>query len=499
MIDSDSAKKALFTLADEVREFDAGGAFRLRLLGDAVDGKDVEAWAFGDLYKMIDPEGIIERFKNQQTRGKLINVMELIRNTLILAPIMVTWFGISQATEKYASLLNDYLSSGTHGSTQPFLYLWQGGFDGRLSPLLTLSSIAFFDAGLLLLILILTFFTFYLDQQNTEHSDTEALQLRGELMHALTGASLLLVGKRKPEPLTAGDNLEVVAQKYDQMTRETNARFQSMVKQVLDQFNDMTKLVLDQFNETTKRITGQFDNVSLKMDGQLQAGNAYLKTLNTFVAGFNLLSTQMQDAAQNLRATNNSLTSSINGLIVPAQEMAQQQKQLSESVKESTALLQSSAKSLSEFGAKQNVLSQDMREILDNIIAAVEQATKLASSAGNYSGQQAQFLKQLEQERDAQRQLALLMSEASINVREALTNMGEGGRSLRAIAHDMKDMVDLQRSSDNTSVVQTYTDAANIIQRSGQALNVSANAIYDASQKLADAVDELESRLATTK
>ncbi|GAC1629767.1 MAG: hypothetical protein NVS4B7_18420 [Ktedonobacteraceae bacterium] len=43
MIDSDSAKKALFTLADKVRDFDAGGAFRLRLLGDAVGGKDAEA------------------------------------------------------------------------------------------------------------------------------------------------------------------------------------------------------------------------------------------------------------------------------------------------------------------------------------------------------------------------------------------------------------------------------------------------------------------------
>lgn len=499
MIDSDSAKKALFTLADNVREFDAGGAFRLRLLGDAVDGKDAEAWVFGDLYKMIDPEGIIERFRNEQTRGKLINFMELVRNTLILAPIMITWFGISQATKQYDVLLHQYLKDQSHDVTQPFLYLWQEGFGGRLPGYLTLSNIALFDAGLLLLILVLTFFTFYLDQQNTAHSETEALQLRGELMHALTGASLLLVSKRKPEPLTAGDNLEVVAQKYDKMTRDTNAKFESMVQQVLAQFNAMTKQVIDQFSDTTKKITTQFDNVSLKMDGQLQAGNAYLKTLNTFVAGFNTLSVEMQDAAQNLRATNNSLTTSINGLVAPAKEMAEQQKRLSESVKDSATLLQSSAKSLSDFGKKQDVLSQDMREILDNIIAAVEKATQLASSVGNFTAMQGQLLKQLEQERDAQRQLAVLMSDASVNVKEALANMGEGGRSLRSIAHDMKDIVDLQRSSDNTSVVQTYTDAANIIQRSGQTLNVSANAIYDASQKLVDVVDELESRITTRK
>ncbi|GAC1629775.1 MAG: hypothetical protein NVS4B7_18430 [Ktedonobacteraceae bacterium] len=448
---------------------------------------------------MIDPEGIIERFRNEQTRGRLINFMELIRNTLILAPIMITWFGISQATQQYDVLLSQYLHDNSHNVDQPFLYLWQEGFGGRLPPFLTLSSIALFDAGLLFLILVLTFFTFYLDQQNTAHSERETLQLRGELMHALTGASLLLVGKRKPEPLTAGDNLEVVAQKYDKMTRETNARFEGMVQQVLAQFNAMTRQVLDQFTDTTKKITTQFADVSRKMDTQLQAGNTYLTTLNTFVNGFQVLSQGMQSAAQNLKDTNNSLTTSINGLVVPAKEMAEQQKKPSESVKDSAVLLQSSAKSLSEFGRKQDVLAQDMRDTLDNIIMAVQKATQLASSVGNFTVQQGQFLKQLELERDAQRQLATLMSSASTEVKDALDAIKVSGTSMRAIAHDMKDIVDLQRASDNSSVVQTYTNAAHVIEKSGHSLSASAMAIYDASQKLADVVDELKSRLATIK
>lgn len=499
MIDSQSAQKTIVDLADKIRVFDKGAAIRLGLLARALDGKDATPWVFGDIYQMIDPDSIVEGFRSTQTRGRFIDILEMLRNTIILAPIMITWFSISQATEQYHTLLSEFLKSRPNDVSQPFLYLWQEGFGGRLPSYLTLSSIGIVDAALIAFILVLTLITFSMDRTNTLEKEREAFKFRAELTHALAGASLLLAGKRKPEPITAGDNLEVVAQKYDAMTQATNAKFDGMVQKVLAQFNTMTGQVMSQFADTTKRITDQFNAVSKKMDAQLQAGNTYLSTLNTFVQGFDTLSKDMQESAKLLKDTNNNLATSINGLVTPAKEMAKQQKDLADAVKDSVALLQSSAKTLSDLGKGQNALAQDMRDTLDTMNIAVEKAVQLASSVGNFTTQQGLFLKQLEQERDAQRQLALLMSDASVNVKEALASMGQGGLSLRGIAHDMKDLVDLQRSSDNSSVVQTYTSAAHTIERSGQALNASAVAIYDASQKLADAIDELENRLATTK
>ncbi len=496
MIDSASAKQTLLDLADKVREYDAGAAVRLRLLGDAVDGVDDQAWAEGDIYRMIDPDSIVERFRSQQTRGRLTNFLEIARNTLVLAPIIVTWYGISQATDKYHILLSELLKTNPNQNFQPFLYLWQQGFGGRLPWFLTLSNIALFDAFLLLLIFILTFLTFALSQTSTSQNEQEAQQVRSEIVHALTGASLVILGKKK---LTAGDNLEEVARKYDAMTRQTNAKFDAMIQQTLAQFNAMNKQVLDQFNATSTQVLDQFTDMTKQMNKQLQSGDAYLTKLATFVTGLDVLAKEMQASAQILKNTNTDLVAGINNLLAPMKEVAEQQKELYTSSRESVALLQNSARTLSDLGKAQHTWSDDLKDSLDTLEVAVEKVTLLASGLGALTTQQAAFLQQLGQEREAQRELATLMSAATVSVKEALATLNEGGRSLRSIAHDMKDIVDLQRASDNSSIVQTYSNAAHIIERSGNSLSASATAMYEASQKLVDVVDDLEASLTATK
>src|SRR5579872_761205 len=162
MIEISSVQESLHQMANKVQVYDTGAAVRLRLLADAVgvtaNGTDsakesAEQWAACDIFKLIDPDGIVERFKRHQTKGRLVGLLELLRNTLIFSPIIVTWYGISQASQAYSELLKtqpDQLS-------QPFLYLWQQGFEDKLSPLLTLSSIANIDAALLVFILFLPF------------------------------------------------------------------------------------------------------------------------------------------------------------------------------------------------------------------------------------------------------------------------------------------------------------------------------------------------------
>ncbi len=497
MIDNNSTKQSLLELADQVREYDVGAAVRLRLLSDAVEnGTNAEVWVESDIYKIIDPDGIVERFRSSQIRGKIVDILELLRNTFILAPIIVTWYGISQATDKYHILLGELLKTHPDQVSQPFLYLWQEGFGGRLPLWLTLSNVALIDAGLLVFIFFLTFFTFALAQSNANRSEREAQQLRSALVHALAGTSLFLLSRRKQVPLTAGDNLEAVARQYDAMTRQTGAKFDNMIQQILNQFNAMTKQVVEQFSATTKQVLNQFNAMTQKMDDQLNAGNAYLQKLNTFASDLDVLAKEMHTSAQTLRNTNNDLVASVNGLVGPAKELSEQQRRLADSVKESVALLQGSAKMLVDLSRKQDAWSSDLSDVLDTLNIAVEKAVQLASSTGNFTNQQSSFLQQLGKERDAQRELALLMSDATISVKEALASIGEGGRSLRSMAHDMKDIADLQRSSDNSSIVQTYAHAAQVIEKSGNSLNASAIAIYDAGQKLSDMIDELQNHLA---
>ncbi len=375
MIDNNSTKQSLLELADQVREYDVGAAVRLRLLSDAVEnGTNAEVWVESDIYKIIDPDGIVERFRSSQIRGKIVDILELLRNTFILAPIIVTWYGISQATDKYHILLGELLKTHPDQVSQPFLYLWQEGFGGRLPLWLTLSNVALIDAGLLVFIFFLTFFTFALAQSNANRSEREAQQLRSALVHALAGTSLFLLSRRKQVPLTA-------------VTRQTGAKFDNMIQQILNQFNAMTKQVVEQFSATTKQVLNQFNAMTQKMDDQLNAGNAYLQKLNTFASDLDVLAKEMHTSAQTLRNTNNDLVASVNGLVGPAKELSEQQRRLADSVKESVALLQGSAKMLVDLSRKQDAWSSDLSDVLDTLNIAVEKAVQLASSTGNFTHQ----------------------------------------------------------------------------------------------------------------
>src|SRR5574340_695667 len=123
MVDNSLVKESLDKLADRIQNSDPGGASRLQLLGEAVMGGpnvDTDTWAATDIYNFIDPESIVEYYRGQFTRSKYIDWMELSRNTLVLAPIIVTWFAISRAVPAY----HDLLAVNPSQVQLPFLYFW---------------------------------------------------------------------------------------------------------------------------------------------------------------------------------------------------------------------------------------------------------------------------------------------------------------------------------------------------------------------------------------
>src|SRR6185437_10365281 len=105
-----------------------------------------------DIVKLINPDQIVENYKNQPTTDTFISVLEWGRNILIFLPLLVSWFGISQAVSKYS----DFVGKHQDQITQPFLYLWQTGFGGELPSWLTLGSLAAIDAFLLFLLVTVT-------------------------------------------------------------------------------------------------------------------------------------------------------------------------------------------------------------------------------------------------------------------------------------------------------------------------------------------------------
>src|SRR5947208_15470632 len=96
----------LEAIANRVAATDEKAALRLRTLSRAVGGGSyADAWAASDVHQLIEPDQIIERFRNQHAKERVITLLEWIRNSLIFAPLVVTWYGISQAADMYTALI----------------------------------------------------------------------------------------------------------------------------------------------------------------------------------------------------------------------------------------------------------------------------------------------------------------------------------------------------------------------------------------------------------
>jgi hypothetical protein len=420
--------------------------------------------------------------------------MELARNTLVLAPIIVTWYAISRAVPAY----HDLLAVNPNQVQLPFLYFWQQGFGPGFPQILTLGNVALIDAIILISIFILTFVTYLLAQTGTSKSDQEAQSLRAELVHALAGASLCLHVVRQ-QRITASDNLEVVARQIEAMAHQANSQFQKMVEQVMNQFTAMTKQTTTHFGEMADQVYTQFNGVAQQMSVQMEEGKKYLGTMTNFAEKLDRLSTEMHASAQVIETTNMSLLTSVNDLVEPARDLSLHQKTLTDAAKESFDLLQGTTTTLADLGRKQNQWSTELSDVLDNLHVAVEKGVQLATTVGNMNTQQGAFLQSLAKEREAQHDLATLMSDATVGVREALTSIDTAGKSLRSMAHDMKDLHDLQLSSDTSALMQGYAIAAQMTEKSANSLNASAIAIYNASQKLTDVIYDLEGRFTSIK
>jgi len=520
MIDKNSVAASLQTLANQVRDSDQTGHDRLQMLSQAVlNPTPADAWTSSNIYELIDSASIVELYKNNQQKNntdRLIAFMEIIRNTLIFTPIMVTWYAISQATDKYNQFIYAAIQANKPALyQQPFLYLWQQHFNGSLPDFLTLSSVAITDVVLLLIILIFTFFVYFLSNRNEARKEQDVVQLRANLAHTLAGAVLSM---RSRPPLTPEGNLEEVARqidgmaryisgKFDTMAQQTAASFDKMSRDTVGRFDAMARDLTKQFTSSTQQTQAQLDQIVQEMNKQLQAGGNYLLQLGKMTSGVVVLSSEIQTAANELKQVNSSLLSSINNLVGPATTMAAQQDKLLVAVQQSVGLLQGSTNGITDLVTRQQKMAAELTDVLDTLTLAVEKFDKLAKDQSGIVGQQTTFVQLLQDEHSKLTNLATLLADSTIKVKDALTELGSGAVSLRRITVDMNDIMRLQASqtaqglatppnSSNTmgGPQPNYADFAQTMENSGNALMSSAIAIQRASQQLREVLEDLNTK-----
>ncbi len=523
---STAISESLQRMAQKVQNSDPGGHDRLLMLSEAVkNNTHADAWAYADVRTMIAPDSIVECYRNDRQTTKTdraVAFMEGMRNALIFLPIIVTWLGISQATAKYNDLISKAVADrNVDLYTQPFLYLWQQHFNNTLPDYWTLSSIAATDVFILLFILIITFLAFILSHNSSVRKDEDARLLRAHLNHAITGAILTL--HSRPQ-LTANDNLELVARNLDSTVRHVIDQVQIASKQSADSLDRMaqdTTQRLDRmaqdtsnrFEKMARELTGQFANASMQnrtqldrivqdITKQVEAGKEYLVQLGSLTSGVVKTASELQVTANILKTSNVSFINSVNKLVTPAENLSKQQAQLLDAVQKSVGLLQNNATSINNFATKQQVMAEDLAKTLDTLTLATENFATLGQEQNGLVNQHANFLQELQEEHKKQGDLAVLLSDATVSAKNALSEMNNGAISLRSMAVSMNDLMRLQASMvsnpgmpvavDLSNITRSYENTAQSMESVSNTLKVSAFAIQKASQQLRDVLDSAQ-------
>ena len=134
-------------LADRLEVKEDVTARRLRQLSQSVADPRGSRLSSLDVSFALDPSRVEQRILGQSKRTPLfLGIMEVIRNVLVLVPLVVTWISLANAAQLYGEVLSEYPEL----AEKPFLAMWQEGFEVLGSPSQTFSDMASTDFWLLL-------------------------------------------------------------------------------------------------------------------------------------------------------------------------------------------------------------------------------------------------------------------------------------------------------------------------------------------------------------
>lgn len=158
---------------------------RLKEIRDNLDNQASE-WFYMDLYSVINPTLLLEQARDLQREKSRwwLGVVEVFRNFLVLVPILLTWYALSQASMAYANSVESDL---------PFLILWEGGFGGKLPEWLTFSQVARWDVLILLAVIVTTIIVHVVNNIQFERIEHNLVKFVAEFDNLLWRINKVLV------------------------------------------------------------------------------------------------------------------------------------------------------------------------------------------------------------------------------------------------------------------------------------------------------------------
>lgn len=208
--------KQISDIAGLLEDVDVRSSRRLDDLANAISSENGrQRWSDVDLRRAFNTDRLAHAFAVKHEGGyapKRIELADKLRNVLVLMPILLTWWALGAAVSNWAALETE---NPEHGMS--FLTAWENGFDGKanlLEP--SLSHVAFLDAILIGVIIVLTFYAHgRREEQEDTIADTTSL-FQAEMDNALAEASVLLATDRSSRPVRLADAVERMADSFEE-------------------------------------------------------------------------------------------------------------------------------------------------------------------------------------------------------------------------------------------------------------------------------------------
>ena len=162
-------------------------------------------------------------------RVKFINVLTIIRNVLVFAPVALTWLAVSKATTAFSL----YTKANTDAVVN-FLEFWQNGY-GFLASEWTISHVGLLDVWLIAVVIFLTLVTALMSEQHLRQESAYLSKLDSQRIELALKLHAYLYSYRKATP-------EVVNARVAASVKNLQATSKSMAQASKELTRDIKKL-----------------------------------------------------------------------------------------------------------------------------------------------------------------------------------------------------------------------------------------------------------------
>lgn len=456
-------------IASLLEGVDQRSADRLDELANAVTNTNGrQRWSDVDLRRAFNTDRLAHAYAVKHEGGyapRSIEVADKLRNVLVLVPILLTWWALGSAVSNYASYMKANPESGT-----PFLVLWEQGFDGRAAwwaP--SLSHVAFVDAILIGIIIIITLYTHgRREEQEDNIADTASL-FQAEMDNALAEASVLLATDRSSRPVRLADAVERMA---------------------------------DSFEESSSALLNQLQVEHDRMELMASRREREVNDFGSFATSMRAGAEEMQRVLASLRDVARGLDASIADMATDTAKSAEQQRSLLLAVNNLERLTSSAIQNDQAATRQIGQTAARLSETAEKTISGAENASQAGRLAMDAINSVADLARQITDSQSRIESVLTAQNSASVRLTDSLgaadshtsqtaRQLTEIGAGLAAIQRDFATV-----GQQNAQQLQALTNVLQQQSESGQSLSTLVREISGVSMDSVQRQREVNDQLA---